>query len=158
MNYRRWWRHERNVVGFAAECARLALPHYRGDHRPNLVKAIETAEAYVRGEEIDRELTSPITDHDGAAASSAAAAYTSAVYSIPTRSGNITAGATAARAARTAAATAGVDPNAIRKAFVIWWARDWGIAPVDEDDEDLHTAIAALLAIGEEGQAKELVS
>ena len=45
------WNDLRNVVGFAAECARAVLPKYTGDHRDAVVKAIEVAEAYAaRGE------------------------------------------------------------------------------------------------------------
>jgi len=41
MNYKREWNDRRNAVGFAAECARLALPFYAGDRRSDLVRAIE---------------------------------------------------------------------------------------------------------------------
>ncbi len=46
------WRDLRNAVGWAAACARLALPFYDGDHRDDVVAAIEVAERYTRGEEI----------------------------------------------------------------------------------------------------------
>lgn len=53
MNYKREWRDSRNAVGFAAECARLALPFYDGDRRFDVIAAIEIAEVFSRGEQIN---------------------------------------------------------------------------------------------------------
>ncbi len=161
MNYQRTWANLNNAVGFAAECARLALSFYKGDHRRKLVRAIEIAEAYGRGEYID-----PETVHAAAYAADVAigaATDDSATYAT-------TAAADAAHAIATATAgtdvddvvdaveaaiDAGVDPRQILDVFVQWWARDVGVQAPSGEARD---AVTALLIIGEEKRAVELVS
>ncbi len=180
MNYLRTWRHERNAVGFAAECARLTLPAYKGDHRQDLVRAIEIARACGHGEYIDQKVyTADAAGAADAARAARAAAYAArgarAAADAVNAANAAGAAANAADAARGAYATAvadavcatkadrvavyaadaGVDPRRILDAFIQWWARDVGVIL---DDAELRRAVTALLAIGEERQAAELAA
>ncbi len=152
MNYHHWWRDSRNAAGFAAECARLALPFYDGACRAVFVRSIELAEAYEQGEKIDPEVVRKVRrDSAGYIAFVASAAASVVHYAIGRAPTGV--GATAANAG-IYAGEAGVDPRKILDAFVSWWARDQGIVL----DDKYRDAVTALLVIGEEEQAKELMS
>ncbi len=165
--YHHRWRNLRNVVGFAATCARLALPLYRGEEKAALVRAIAIAEARARGETIQREAAdaakraadsvgrsvrtaSGSNIHnaaDVAAFAAGAAAYAAdagdvidpPIYSTPIFN-TISSALDAADAAIRVIRTRG----AVDRAFVRWVALDLGVALRTE--EQIHAAVAAAAA------------
>lgn len=153
MNYQREWGNPRNAVGFAAVCARLALPFYDGDSRPDLVATIELAERCARGEEIT---------NDAANDANAAADVVGRVDTI-----NPCIAYTAGYAAATivapsyAASTAlfagysGVCAHEIRVAFARWVVRD--LSRGRELSAELRQAAGAAVVAGDEDLAKELL-
>ena len=50
------WRDPKNVIGFAAACAREAVAFHKGPKRKVLVQAIELAEAASRGEKLSQRM------------------------------------------------------------------------------------------------------
>ncbi|KKM72267.1 hypothetical protein LCGC14_1422150, partial [marine sediment metagenome] len=83
--WKRKWADRRNAAGFAAACARLALPFYDGDRRSDLVAAIEIAEKYAAGEKISTDTAAAYAvayayASGGAAAAAAYAATAAAAY------------------------------------------------------------------------------
>ncbi|KKM86193.1 hypothetical protein LCGC14_1281340 [marine sediment metagenome] len=151
--WKRKWADHRNAVGFAAGCARLALPFYRGDRRSDAVAAIEVAEKYVAGDQIDTigvadaayDVAYDADDADAAAtyAATAAAAYVAARAAY------------AAAAAAYWADKAGVDNSEIAVLYARWTVRDLGCGKVDEQTR--QAAGAAIIA-GDENLAKELLA
>jgi len=95
------WQDLKHAVDFAAVCARLALEHYSGEHREDLVAAIEIAERYVAGEVIDFKVAH-------------AAAHVAAARAVAARA--VAARADAARAAASAAASAADAARAAARA------------------------------------------
>ncbi|KKN37654.1 hypothetical protein LCGC14_0761350 [marine sediment metagenome] len=164
MNYERKWTDSRNAVGFAAECARLALPFYSGDRRSDLVVAIEIAERYTSGEQIDdstriaalaaaRGVASGVDD----ASAACAAAARAAAYAAARATAHYTSDAIRATAVFAAdyADDAGVDYSEIQIAFARWVVRDLS---VDRDlDEELRQAAGAAVVAGDEALARELL-
>lgn len=172
MNYSRDWSNSRNAVGFAAECARLALPFYDGNRRSNLVAAIEIAERYANGEQIDSATARAASNAassataftaadaaDTAAHAADAAAYTAyAAYAYTTDTAFTADAADAADASYTAAghaAHAGVDSSEIQIAFARWVIRD--LSGNRDLDEELRQAAGAAVVAGDEALAQELL-
>ena len=158
MTYERKWLCGRNASGFAAECARLALPFYEGDHRLDLVAAIDLVERYTDGERLDiataRAAYTATYDAyvaaDLSCAACAAYAVNSALYTAIT--------SRAARYAHSAfrAAAAGVDDHKIRAAFARWVVRD--LSDGRELPEELRQAAGAAVVAGSEAIARELLA
>ena len=175
MAYKREWSNRLNTAGFAAECARLALPFYKGDRKSDLVAAIETAERYAGGEEISYSASVSAADNaryaaynaheyiddvDAAdiaflAAQATSAASNTVAYAVNTVDcidyRAITASATAAHYA----ARAGADAHEIRAAFARWVVRD--LSGERELPEGLRCAAGAAIVAGDEDLAKELL-
>ncbi|KKL12082.1 hypothetical protein LCGC14_2539340 [marine sediment metagenome] len=184
MNYEREWGNPHNAVGFAAECARLALPFYSGDRRSDLVVAIEIAECCVNGalsvaaaslkaaNAAQDVVYDADTDADVAVAACAAAAADAAiaVYATPAYYA-VSADVAAARIARYAPAArivhyaaaaanhagrAGVCNSEIQVACARWVVRD--LSGDDQDlDEELRQAAGAAIVAGDEDLARQLV-
>ncbi len=167
-NYK--WSDPRNAIGWAAACARLALPFYGGGRLADVVAAIEIAERYAAGEEID-------TTDDAAADAAAYAAATSAAYAAADAAAAATAAsayaayytaAAAATAAATyaanaaacaaacaaAAARAGVSQEAIDQLQLSAIAVDLGLAL----GSDAYFAAIAALSIGNIDWAREIAA
>ena len=166
MNHQREWVDPRNAAGVAAECARLALPFYDGDHKSDLVAAIEIAERYASGEEIDAGAAStaygnaadaanaPSTSTADASAYAAdASAYAADVVADVVA--DIYAAYTSAGYAADAANYAGADAHEIRVAFARWVVRD--LSDGRELPEELRQAAGAAAVAGNEALARELV-
>jgi hypothetical protein len=176
--YKRPWRDLRNAAGFAAQCARLALPFYEGDRGSDLMEAIEVAEAYSRGEQkrIDvisdhasrsvqavgnamdyRTTRANAADYDTEYAARAALAAVMVAHHAVRGAALFPRAATnavyAAFNAANYANAAGVDHRQILNAFVTWWAQDWGFTFADAEHRN---AVLALLAIDEEAEAIEV--
>ncbi len=164
MNYERNWRDSRNTVGFAAECARMALPFYIGDRRSDLITAIEIAERYTSGEQIDdstriaaraaaRGVASGVDDASAACAAAArAAAYSAARAAARHTPDAIRA---AADVAAHYASHAGVDSSEIQIAFARWVV--WDLSGDRDLDEELRQAMGAAVVAGDEALAQELL-
>ncbi len=175
MNYEREWSNYRNAVGFAAECARLALPFYDGDHQSKVVVAIEIAEHYANGEQIgstiaygaaadvtgyaDRTANATVAVYAADAARSAALAagdaYIADAADDADRAANATGVIYAARAAAHTAGYAGVDDSELAVAFARWVVRD--LVCGRELPEELRQAAGAAIVAGDEALAQELL-
>ncbi len=107
-NYK--WRDPRNAVAWAAACARLSLPFYDGGRLTDVIAAIEIAERYAAGEEIDAN-----DAHVAAATAYAATAY-AATANAAWAAANATNAATATANAAWAAANATNAANAAANA------------------------------------------
>jgi len=127
------WRDRRNSVGYAAACAREALPLYRGDRRGDLIAAIEIAERCAAGEEISEDTA----DAADAAFTAAYATTYSSAYSSAYAAAHAAHGAHATYSTSdTSAASAiraGVDPLLIRRFEAEWRVRDLGGDGVEPD-------------------------
>ncbi len=179
MNYKRDWNNRCNAAGFAAECARLALPFYSGDRRSDLVAAIEIAEHYANGEQIENTVAHVVAADANAAANAAAsyaadavASYASYAAAAAAEAAYAAAGAyddaandadaaadayayDAAAVAADYADLAGVDSSEIQIAFARWVIRDLS---GDQDlDEELRQAAGAAIVAGDEDLARQLV-
>ncbi|KKN30498.1 hypothetical protein LCGC14_0833230 [marine sediment metagenome] len=176
MNYERDWNNRCNAVGFAAACARLALPFYDGDQRSNLVAAIEIAECYANGEQIDDTDAHRVagaavsaapagpypTPHSAWATIAAAAVASVAAYAAYGAANVVNydsdaaadASADAADAAR-GADDAGVDSSEIQIAFARWVVRDLSCGR--DLDEELRQAAGAAIVAGDEDLARQLI-
>lgn len=167
MSYQREWDDPHNAAGFAAECARLALPFYKGDHKPDLVAAIEITERYASGEEIDADVASiayasaadaanafsaPTADASAYAAD--ASAYAADV--VADISVDVCASYTSAGYAADAAGISGVDISEIRVAFARWVVRD--LSDGRELPAELRQAAGAAVVAGDEALARELLA
>ncbi len=169
------WRDPRNAVDWAATCARLALPFYDGDRRGNVVAAIEIAERYAAGEEIDDAAyaayaayaaTAAAAAATATAASAAASAANAAASAASAHSASSRAAANAANAANAAARAAyrgahaayraavqaGVSQDAVDQLQLSAIAVDLGLV---FESETYFAAIAAL-AIGDIAWAREI--
>ena len=152
----------RNAAGFAAECARLALPFYCGDHQSDLIAAIELAERYADGEEIDSDDIVAIRDAASAArdvadvADSAYAAYSAYSAAYAADAADAAADAAAARRAAAWADEAGIDSSELRIAYARWVIRD--LACGRELPEELRQAAGAAIVAGDEALAQELLA
>lgn len=169
MSYQREWDDPHNAAGFAAECARLALPFYKGDHKPDLVAAIEITERYASGEEIDAGVASiayaNAADAANASSTSTAAVSTDSAYAADASAYaadvvadiyvDICAAYTSAGYAADAAGISGVDISEIRVAFARWVVRD--LSGGRELPEELRQAAGASVVAGDEALARELV-
>ncbi len=174
MKYDRKWNNLRNAVGFAVECARLALPFYNGDQQSAVIAAIKIAERYANKKQID-----------SAAASAAARGATRAAARATRAAYAATAAYAAADAARVASATAwaaahatnspytddsaaayvtyaaadashaGVDSSEIQIAFARWVIRD--LSRGRDLDEELRAAAGAAVVAGDEDLARQLL-
>jgi hypothetical protein len=167
VSYRRTWRDGKNATGFAAACARLALPAYKGVERLVLVTAIEFAEACVRGEKVD-----PRAARTAAANAVSAAAIERArdnLIQTPSNSAANAAYYAAAAAACYAAADDAIDATDdaadaayyaektginVMRVYATWIARDLGL---DLAPAQLDAAVAALVA-GDEAMLAEIAS
>ena len=171
MSYGREWADRRNAAGFAAECARLALPLYKGDRRQDLVTAIELAERYVSGEEITAHAayaaSSPAyaasRDADAASYAAATAAYATASLggaaadAASYAAALVAASDTAYAAAACINAThAGVDTHELQIAFARWAVRD--LSGGRDLSAELRQAAGAAVVAGDEAFAKELLN
>ncbi len=158
------WRDLRNAVGCAAVCARLALKFYRGNWFADVVAAIEIAERYAAGEEIDdvsscSARASRAADSAGASSTARAARAAShaanAARSVSHGTSPINAAANAgyyASKAFHAAVLAGVSQEAVDQAQLPAIAVDLGLV---FESETYFAAIAAL-AIGDIAWAREI--
>lgn len=170
MNYKREWINHRNATGFAAECARLSLSFYGGDHKPDLVPAIELAERCTAGEEISDAVIRTVLHATDVTARAADAADADGSAG----SGSVYAVAAARAAARVAASgrpssfitrgasvscylagRAGVDKHEIQAAFARWVVRD--LSGGRELPTELRQAAGAVVVAGDEALARELV-
>ncbi|KKM72270.1 hypothetical protein LCGC14_1422180 [marine sediment metagenome] len=155
------WTDLRNAAGFAAECARLALPFYCGDYSSDLIAAIEFVERYADGGEIDSDGFQFARAARYAAAAAADAAAYDAAYAATSA-----AAAAAAAAAHTSADSAtraaswadeaGVDSSELRIAYARWVIRD--LACGRELPEELRQAAGAAIVAGDEALAQELLA
>lgn len=161
LGWTRKWADRQNAAGFAAACARLALPFYIGDHRSKIVSAIEIAEKFAPGKQIE-----------SAAYAVADAAYAVAVYADYCRvsyaaarasayaayTAIIVIHATAATNANNAAYwtdKAGVDSSEIAVLYARWTIRDLACGKVDEE---IRLAAGAAIVAGDENLARELLA
>ncbi len=175
MTYKRDWNNRCNAAGFAAECARLALPFYTGDHRSDIVAAIEIAEHYANGEQIEstaarvvaadaaRDARYVNADTVKAAAAEAAYAAAGAAYAAADAYAAATIVIVYTDADATADATAAaayvdlvsVCDSELQIAFARWVVRDLS---GDRDlDEELRQAAGAAIVAGDEDLAQQLV-
>ncbi|KKN37653.1 hypothetical protein LCGC14_0761340 [marine sediment metagenome] len=165
MNYERDWNDNRNAVGFAVECARLALPFYGGDRRSDVVAAIEIAEGCVNDEPNAHRgaraaacaaraaiARAAATSGDDRAAASAATYTALAAYDAIA---DITSDGTHASYAACDAGHAGVDSGEIQIAFARWVIRDLSCGR--NLDEELRQAAGAAVVAGDEALAQELL-
>ncbi len=149
MNYRRVWTDLHNAVGFVAECARLVLPFYEGGRQPVLVKAIELAEAYSRGDVMDIAVCKTAADDAGYVTRVHLSRVAEAAY-CAVHTARAAAKITGARVidsyvGQGALAAATVVPiDRINRVFVRWIARDLGVELKTE--EQIRAGIAAILA------------
>ena len=166
MNHERNWNDDRNAVGFAAACARLALPFYSGDRRSDLVVAIEIAERCANGEQIDSaaayfargaandaaHATAYASEGPPHPADPAAYAASAACYATTTTDADV-----ARDAADTVhwASKAGVDDSEIQVAYARWVIRDLNCGR--DFDEELRQAAGAAVVAGDEALARELL-
>ncbi len=160
------WRDLRNVVGWAAACARLALPFYDGNRRDDVVAAIEITERCARGVEVDYDdaraagdavyAAASVNSVAGAAGFSAATTAGEAVFAAAynTTSHASHAVVPAASTAANAAVCAGVPQLEIDQAQFSAIASDLGLAT---KTAPYYAAIAAL-AIGNIGLAREIAA
>ena len=151
MNFKREWVNNRNVVGFAAECARSAVAFYDNDRKPSLIASIERAERYAGGAQIFYSVAVDIAD---------------ASYSTAYEGDNAAAHA-AARAVRAVlnpsnfgapvytATYVGMDDHEIRAAFARWVVRD--LSGGRELSTELRQAAGAAVVAGDEDLARALV-
>ena len=161
MNYQREWVDPRNAAGFAAACARLALPFYKGDYKSKLADSIEVAERYADGGEID----------EGIAKGTARSAH-SVAYDGETSDSYAAANA-AARAGYTATkdtdlfgdvstvvshaiGIAGIDVYELQITYARWVVRDLG--GTRELSAELRQAAGAAVVAGDEALARELLA
>ncbi len=156
MRYQRTWLNTRFAVGFAAECARLALPFYEGDHRDAVVAAIEAAEMFSWGEDaIDYETAYQIAQRAYDAADVAYDAGRNYADHAARAAGN--AASAAADGDSSTDASYGADhaehvsstiTRPILEAFARWVAKDLDVQIKTE--LQLNAIIAALTAGNEE--------
>ena len=146
-SYQREWANQHNAAGFAAECARLALPFYEGDRRPDLVTDIESVERYSRGGKIGVRAA-----RDTPFSNAAAAVQNAYDVVICHRSANI--GLAAADAAYSAG-FAGVDDHSVDVAYARWVVRD--LSGGRELLAELRQAAGAAVVTGDEALARELI-
>jgi len=152
------WQDLKRAVGFAAGCARLTLEHYSGEHREDLVSAIQIAERYAAGKEIDQHAAYAAASHAAAAGHAAITrAADAAADAADAAAIGVTDAARAAaytRAAARAAADAGVDQDEIDALWRDAVAQDLGATP----GSDGYFAACAALAIGNVDLARDLAS
>jgi len=173
------WQDLAHAVGFAAACARAALPYYDGDNRAALVAAIQIAERCAAGEAIDPDAADAVAyaayaaDAHGAARADGAAAadaldadaigaFNIYVYAVYAAADAADAAANAAVADSDAAANAadaaadaahaGVDQTEIDTLWRDAVARDLGAVP----GGDSYYAACAALSTGDLDLAREL--
>ncbi len=157
MVYEHTWRDRRNEVGFAAAYARATLILYKGPHETDLIRAIELAEAYAEGAEIDQE----VAERSRRMTNQAITAAGGRIHDGFPRGGPKHSAYVAADTARVAITLVcrpeialGAPPVPARhigggvhvfdQVFVRWVARDCGFAL--ETREQIHAAVAALHA------------
>ena len=156
----RKWADQRNAVGFAATCARLALPFYRGDRRSVVVVAIEIAEdeqinatdAYAAANALH---VARAADASGAADAARVAAY-AAGYAADITYANAANAADDAIRAAVYASRAGVCDSELQIAFARWVTRD--LSGGQDFDTELRQAAGAAIIAGDENLAKELLA
>ena len=159
MYYQREWKSRRNAAGFAAECARLALPFYEGDHKPDLVATIEVAERYASSGSFRRARTTKAIvaarvakrAADGVCAARAARAAERAAGAVTDDDYNYN----ATYAAHWASLT-GADDHEIRVACARWVVRD--LSGGRELPAELRQAAGAAVVAGDEDLAEELLA
>jgi hypothetical protein len=168
MNYAREWRDGRNAAGFAPACARLALAHYRGDHRDSLERALRLVEAFVQGRDVGRSVFRRASDAVWTAASESSGDATLAIYAVvdamTVAHGMSDVGSGLERARQNVgqnvynatwnAADAGATWAEIRAAFLLWWAKDVGVTLATEQ----RAAVIAALIAGDEATAREVAA
>lgn len=164
----REWADLKNVVKFAAECARLALPFYDGDRRENLIAVIEAAEENLIGKTVCTFVYSAANHANNARTLSRAS---NAVVSCARHVGH------AARTARNhsqsgglygidntirfainayyGAINAGVDAHEIQVAFARWVVLD--LSGGRDLPTELRQAAGAAVVAGDEDLARALV-
>ena len=151
------WQDLKHAVDFAAVCARLALEHYSGEHREDLVAAIEIAERYVAGEVIDFKVAHAAAHVAAARAvaarADAARAAASAAASAADAARAAARAADSATFAADAAARAGVDQDEIDARWRDVVAIDLGADP----DSDRYFAACAALSTGDAALADDLI-
>lgn len=154
------WHNSRNAVGFAAACAREALRFYEGKKRDAVVKAIEIAEAYSRGEEVllgvaakTAQAAANPTYGVSYTASRVAHAAASAAYGVSySASYSASRVAHAPHVAFIHAVGAGVPPATLDRLRTCWIVKDLGADP----DTEIGHAMYALVSIGEYAHAARL--
>lgn len=164
VHFRRKWRDLRNAAAFAAECARLALPFYGWRGGENLMETIQLVEGWSRGslacaqynfrDAGDRASAQAQKMVAGAAVPAARATAAAAYVVNRAIDDNPLGAAIAAHAGAEQAQYAGVEPSAVDDAFFRWWLKDVGGEVTDEDAQD---AVRAVLSIGDEITALEIV-
>jgi len=166
------WQDLRHAVGFAAACARVALKHYSGEHRADLVAAIQIAERCAAGEAIDPtaayvaaraaavDATDATTHASDAAAYAAYAAVdaTDAAVHAADADAAVHAADSAARAAILASARAvacvGIDQAEIDALWRGAVAQDLGATPGGNS----YYAACAALSTGDLDLAREITT
>ncbi|KKM86195.1 hypothetical protein LCGC14_1281360 [marine sediment metagenome] len=166
MKYERKWNDLRNATGFAAACARLALPFYGGERRSGVVTAIEIAESYVNGEQISSTTaragaraaiySAYATDYAATDSTDADSAYAAArAAACAARAAtDFTAAAIYIARAAIYASHAGVCDSELQIAFARWVVRDLSC---DQLDEQIRQAAGAAIVAGDEELARKLV-
>ncbi len=149
-NYK--WRDLRNAVGWAAACARLALPFYDGNQFSDVAAAIEIAERYAAGEEINPPLAAYAYAGADICTASRDAAY--AAYAVAYAASNASCSNAIIHAAYAVhdAVRAGVSQDAVDQLQLSAIAVDLGLV---FESETYFAAIAAL-AIGNIDWAREI--
>ena len=154
------WRDHKNAVGFSAECARAALPFYKGDQRDDVVKAIEIAEACSHGESVDKgRAYVAICIMYGVGNAFKPACYVAYAAANAIHAGiqctESDPGSVAPRVtfASNHAMNAGVTQETIDKLYAQWVVYDLGGAP----DTEIGRAMFALIAIGAYDEAANLL-
>ena len=164
----REWADLKNVVKFAAECARLALPFYEGDRRENLIAVIEAAEENLIGKTVCTFVYSAanrannartLSRVSGAVVSCArSAAHAARTARNHSQSGGLYEIDNTIRYAINAhydAISAGVDAHETHVAFARCVVRD--LSGVRELPEELRQAAGAAVVAGDEDLARALV-
>lgn len=145
ISYRRTWCSSRNAVGFAAECARLALSFYDGHGRQVLVAAIEIAERFARGRNIVSHVARAAACGAYVVPTRIAKAAAYAAFAAADASSSVSA-ANATYAAHAAINTWRVHD--VLRVFARWVAKDLGIKL--STAQQRNAAVAALAAGNEE--------